>query len=86
MRHINLDGEHETVKQFVLSLEVDADGSVLELDGAAVVRILPVADEPVDRAKLEAAILARRDASRTLNKDWEDVDHELWSRIPDAND
>jgi hypothetical protein len=32
----------------------------------------------VDAAKLKAAILARRDASRSLNRDWESVDQETW--------
>lgn len=30
----------------------------------------------VDTAKLKAAILARRDASRALNRDWESVDRD----------
>jgi hypothetical protein len=33
---------------------------------------------PVDPAKVKAAILARRDASRALNRDWESVDQETW--------
>ncbi len=72
MKHISLDDQPQGVQEFVLTLPVDADGSVLEFKGSPVLRVLPVAgEEPVDEAKLKAAILARRDASRALNADWE---------------
>ena len=35
-------------------------------------------DRSVDPAKVKAAILARRDASRALNRDWECADQETW--------
>jgi hypothetical protein len=80
MRHIKLDKENAKVKQFVLSLPVDPDGSILELEGEAVLRVLPVVeeDEGVDRAKLKAAILRRRNESRELNEEWEAADREVW--------
>jgi hypothetical protein len=80
MRHIKLDDENAQIKQFVLSLPVDPDGSILELEGEAVLCVLPVmAQKPmVDVAKLEAAILSRRDESRRLNEDWEPADREVW--------
>jgi hypothetical protein len=40
----------------------------------------------VDVAKLKAAILARRDASRSLNQDWENVDRETWTPTSGAGD
>jgi len=40
----------------------------------------------VDRAKVKAAILARRNASRALNRDWESVDRETWPVAPSARD
>ncbi len=42
MKHVNLDTQDETIKQFVLALSVDRGGSVLELDGRAVVCVLSV--------------------------------------------
>ncbi len=48
MNHIALDKEEEAVKRFVLSLPVDANGSVLELEGRAVACVLPVVEGPVD--------------------------------------
>ncbi len=36
----------------------------------------------VDPAKVKAAILARRDASRALNRDWESADRETWAKAP----
>ena len=82
VKHIDLDSQDEHVKQFVLSLDLDPEGSVLEADGRAVAHVLPVADAAVryDRDKLAAAILSRRDDSRVLNQDWEHADRDVWNR------
>src|SRR5450759_2469932 len=48
VNHIALDKEDEAVKRFVLSLPVDANGSVLELEGRAVACVVPVVEEPVE--------------------------------------
>lgn len=81
VKHISLDDQSQGVQQFVLTLPLDADGSLLELKGSPVLRVLPITDEePVDEDKVKAAILARRDASRALNAEWEDVDREVWDR------
>lgn len=78
MRHIKLDDENAQIKQFVLSLPIDPDGSILELEGEPVLRVLPVAQKPVvDKVKLKAAILRRRDESRRLNEDWEPSDRSV---------
>jgi hypothetical protein len=42
--------------------------------------------DSVDPAKVKAAILARRDASRALNRDWQSVDQETWAVNPNAGD
>jgi hypothetical protein len=44
MKHVSLEGQHESVKQFVLALSSDPDGSVLELGGRAIVCVLPIPD------------------------------------------
>ena len=41
MNHILLDKQDEAVKRFFLTLPVDAQGSVVELDGQAVACVLP---------------------------------------------
>ena len=41
MKHINRNGQDETVRQFVLSAAAEPDGSVLELDGRPIARVLP---------------------------------------------
>ena len=41
VNHISLDGQDESVKRFVLSLPSDPHGSILELNGQAVVCVLP---------------------------------------------
>lgn len=83
IRHIKLDRETPQIKHFVLSLPVDHDGSILELRGEPVLRILPVTaqEKVVDKVKLKAAILRRRSESRRLNKDWGDADRGVWDRV-----
>ena len=39
----------------------------------------PPEKDAVDPAKVKAAILARRKASRELNKEWENADLEAWA-------
>ena len=80
VKHISLDHETERVKSFVRSLPVDPNGSILELNGKPVIRVLPVGQEPVDKRKLKAAILKRRNTSRKLNQEWEHVDQDVWAR------
>jgi hypothetical protein len=43
MNHIDLATQGEAVKQFFLSLPVDPNGAVVELNGRAVARLLPIA-------------------------------------------
>ena len=44
MKHIALNAHGEAVKQFFLSLPVDPDGSVVELNGHVVARVFPAGD------------------------------------------
>jgi hypothetical protein len=59
MNHIALEQQDEAVKRFVLSLPIDQQGSVLELNGQAVALIVPPlkaatnGDEPWTDAKNE---------------------------------
>jgi hypothetical protein len=41
MKHIELNAQGEAVKQFFLSLPVDPDGSVIELNGRVLARVFP---------------------------------------------
>ena len=84
MKHIKLDSKDDKIKKFVRSLSKNSNGSILELEGEPVLKVLPVGEEPIDRKKLQAAIRRRRDRSRELNKDWEAVDREMWNKIPEA--
>jgi hypothetical protein len=43
VNHIELNGQDEAIKQFFLSLPAEADGSLVELNGRALARVLPVA-------------------------------------------
>ena len=81
VKHIELTREDEHVKQFVLALNLDREGSVLELNGEPVVHVVPAGDQAgVDVEKLESAILARRDESRALNDEWINTDREVWDQ------
>jgi hypothetical protein len=42
--------------------------------------------DAVDRAKVKAAILARRKESHALNRDWESADRETWPTGPNRRD
>ena len=43
MKHASLNGQEDSIKRFVMALAVEAEGSVLELDGKAVARLVPMA-------------------------------------------
>lgn len=80
-RHIDLDALDKNVKQFFLSLQMEPEGSLLEVRGRPVARVLPIVD--ADVGKLKEAILSRRDESRVLNAEWEHADREVWQRSSD---
>jgi hypothetical protein len=86
MKRISLDREDEQIKNFIRSLSIDSNGTVLELDGEPFVKVVPIAKKPVDRARLKAAILKRRDPSRKLNEEWQAVDLEMWEKVPPAKE
>ncbi len=44
VNHINLNTQGEAVQQFFLSLPEDPEGAVVELNGRAVARLVPIAD------------------------------------------
>jgi hypothetical protein len=46
--HIDLNAHGEAVKQFFLSLPIDPEGSVIELNGQAVARVTPLNGEQHD--------------------------------------
>jgi len=82
MKRIVLDRKDARIRKFVRALAAEPNGSVVELRGKALFRIVPAASPAVDRAKLKAAILRRRAKSRRLNAGWEAVDREMWERMP----
>jgi len=84
MKHIDLDRQEPAIRDFVRSLQTSPEGSVLEIGGKAVAQVLPLVNKRADRARLKAAILKRRAASRRLNRDWQAVDAESWSSPRDA--
>ena len=87
VKHIDLDQQDEQIKQFLLSLDVDPDGSILETEGHPVLRLLRISgDEEVDNEKLKAAILNRRDESLDLNENWTDADRNVLQHIPSGDE
>ena len=49
MTHVSLDSQNESVKQFVLSLSVDRQGSVVELEGKEILRVFPAQSDATDQ-------------------------------------
>jgi hypothetical protein len=45
MKHINLNEQAEAIKQFFLSLPEDPEGALVELNGQAVTRLVPIRDD-----------------------------------------
>lgn len=80
MKHISLDHHDDQIKAFVQSLPLDADGSILELGGHAVLRVLPPVQPSFEPEQVKTAILRRRDDSRAEMDEWADADGELWGR------
>lgn len=42
MKHVSLNGQEDSIKSFVLDLAAEAGGSILELDGKPVARLVPM--------------------------------------------
>ncbi len=86
MKHLRLDRKAKLIKNFVRALSANSEGYILELNGKPVLKVFPVAEGQLDKGKLKAAILKRRDESRELNKEWAAVDWEMWEKIPEARE
>ncbi|MBL8794997.1 MAG: hypothetical protein JNM56_13895 [Planctomycetia bacterium] len=86
MKRVKLDRKTEEIKAFIRSLSGATVGSILELDGKPVLKVLPISAEAVDAATLKAALRKRRDESRRLNQDWTDADQELWNKLDEAEE
>jgi hypothetical protein len=48
MKHINVDNQSEEVKHFLRSLDVDPEGSVLELNGKELLHVAPMESIPLE--------------------------------------
>lgn len=81
LKHISLDQHDDRIKAFVRSLSVDPDGSILELGGHPILRILPPSEPPYDSELLKEAILRRRDESHAELAEWADAEREIWDRM-----
>jgi hypothetical protein len=74
VKHVSLDREDQRIRDFARSFPVDPEGTLVELEGQAIFRVLPATSTEFDPVKLKAAILNRRDASRESNQEWEAAD------------
>lgn len=59
MKHVSLNAQENAIKQFVLALAVETEVSVLELDGKAIARFMPIA--------------ANRNGTTHANDEWSDT-------------
>ncbi len=84
MKRVNVDKQNEGIREFIHSLPVEKEGCILIVNGKPLLQVVPVTNISVDKRKLKKAILARREESRRLNRDWEAVDAEGWDRIDEG--
>jgi hypothetical protein len=61
VNHIKLDGQGEAIKQFFLSLPVDREGALVELNGQALACLVPIAAGDNGHADDEEWTSARND-------------------------
>ncbi len=64
MNHIDLNAQGEAVKQFFLSLPIDPDGSVVELNGQAVARVTPLKGQGEESAEVNGRWTEEKNARR----------------------
>jgi hypothetical protein len=69
MKHVSLNGQDKSVRDFVLELAAEPGGSVLELDGRPVAQMVPV---PVDR-----------NGNSTTADDWNDAKNDRRCELVD---
>ncbi|HQU45845.1 MAG TPA: hypothetical protein PK867_23725 [Pirellulales bacterium] len=64
MKHIDLTRQEEAIKQFFLALPSDPEGSVVELNGKPVARIMPVDAPAADEGQEGTARDGQKNARR----------------------
>lgn len=77
MKHINVDNQSEEVKHFLLSLNVDSDGSILELNGKELLHVAslePVPLEPDDVASIHRGI---KQMEAGMGRPFDEVDADI---------
>jgi hypothetical protein len=71
VKHLSLDREDKRIREFARSFPVHPEGTVVELEGQPIFRVVPAFSSEIDPVKVKDAILNWRDASRETNQDWE---------------
>jgi hypothetical protein len=66
MQHINLDSQNAIIQQFFLALPGDPDGTIVELNGHAVARVVPVSPAPATGGAAESWTEAKNARRCTL--------------------
>src|SRR5437867_1646095 len=69
VQHISLEKQSDTIKQFFLTLPVDPQGSLVEFNGRAVMRLLPV--------------LPAADPAADAEQEWSDAQHDRRAYLVD---
>lgn len=81
MKRVEINTQPAEVQEFLRCLPLDHEGCILQLEGKALLKVLPITEAAVNKSKLKAAILKRRAESRKTNEDWEQVDRQMWDSI-----
>jgi hypothetical protein len=64
VNHINLDTQGEAVRMFFLSLPKDPEGVIVEADGRAVARLVPIVTGGIDGSSSEGAWTKEKNGRR----------------------
>ena len=77
VKHINVDNQSEEVKHFLLTLDVDAEGSVLELDGKGLLRVTPVDSIPLDADDVASIQRGIEQMEAGMGRPFDEVDADI---------
>jgi hypothetical protein len=84
-KRVNVDRLSQEIRDFVMNLPVTLrEGCVLVVDGKPLMRVEANPEFFLDRKKLKAAILERRDESLELLGDWNAANAERFEKIDEA--
>ena len=81
VKHISVDNQPEHVKHFLLSLDLDSEGSILELDGKELLHVSPVDPDPLDADDLASVQRGIDQMEAGEGRPFAEVDSEIRDKL-----